>query len=464
MTGKKKTSKNSDANESSEFAAFDIDAEAFTRLLADQNSFAAEPRSQQQQGSLTLAGDRWVLRWRDVADENGHRRRRSRMIGTVTEFPTRAEAQVEADRLRPFLIEPAIAAGTSPLFAELCAGYVATALRDKARGTIRQFRSVIDNHLIPIFGSWRAHEINVPRIRAFMTAQLEAGAPRKTIKTRRDYLLSILGWAEAVGYAAHRPAASTVRVPRTRQPIVTRADRSWSDGEIDRLLAAAPQPLKAIVAVLAHAGLRAGECLALDWAHVDVPLTKDKPVLRVRASASSGVIGPPKTRASVRDVPIPSSLAQILEDYHRASSRPIGGLLFPGQAIERPVGYSAILKRLDRLCTRLGIERRGRGLHGFRYRYAQNLADANTPPKLILELCGWSDLSSAAPYLKASGVSTHEAVARSEAHRRRADLRPPAARSTACPEKSLSETASGESPSPENGSNVLALPKPGKKR
>src|SRR5690606_22811291 len=76
------------------------------------------------------------------------------------------------------------------------------------------------------------------------------------------------------------------------------------------------------------------------------------------------------------------------------------------------LSYSSALKHVTALLRKLGIDGPPRPLHGFRHSYACALADDGTPIAVICELCGWSDLSAANPYLRASNLDRHALIAR----------------------------------------------------
>ena len=83
--------------------------------------------------------------------------------------------------------------------------------------------------------------------------------------------------------------------------------------EVEALAGALPHRYRAIVMFAAGMGLRQGECLGLTVDRVDF-LRRQVRVDRQMPAVSNGepVFGPPKTRASVRTVPMPSVITDLL--------------------------------------------------------------------------------------------------------------------------------------------------------
>lgn len=85
--------------------------------------------------------------------------------------------------------------------------------------------------------------------------------------------------------------------------------------EVGRLLAELEEPSRSIVALAAGGGLRIGEILALRWGRIDF----DRGTLRVEETCYKGKFGTPKTRASRREVPIPTQIVRMLQEYRTSS-------------------------------------------------------------------------------------------------------------------------------------------------
>ncbi len=134
-------------------------------------------------------------------------------------------------------------------------------------------------------------------------------APR-TIRNLRNNASGLFKFAEARGYIARgeNPVTATERI-KTKS---SEAIEIYAPEELTRLLAAAPDSFKPILAIQAFAGLRSAEVMRLDWQNVKLARG------HIEITAANA-----KT-ASRRIVPILPNLAQWLKDAAKKS-----GKIFP---------------------------------------------------------------------------------------------------------------------------------------
>jgi integrase len=99
---------------------------------------------------------------------------------------------------------------------------------------------------------------------------------------------------------------------------------AYSESEVQAILAAAKTQERALIGLLALAGLRPGEAYALDWSDVDL----DGGCLRVARSWDhrGGQFVEPKTKAGNRTVPISGCLVEALSAHQMQSDKT--GLVF----------------------------------------------------------------------------------------------------------------------------------------
>ena len=163
-----------------------------------------------------------------------------------------------------------------------------------------------------------------PEVLERFTADLrQAGVGEPTITKALTLLSSVLGRAVTWGRISRNPVAA-VRKPKQLRPKRARAIPPSTVERIRAALIAEGRRGDAVlVSVLAYAGLRPGEALALRWHHVG-----DR-VLDVERAVSDGVIGPTKT-GQRRSVRLLSPVGQDLREWRLASGRPQGStLVFP---------------------------------------------------------------------------------------------------------------------------------------
>jgi integrase len=151
-----------------------------------------------------------------------------------------------------------------------------------------------------------------------------------------------------------------------------------------------------MVLVCAFTGVRAGELFALRWRHVDF----DRSILQVRESVHRGKFGPPKTRNSVRDLPLGNIvLAALLVHSKRAGQHEPNDLVFPSRTGTSLCRNNLLKRFVHPACDRAKIPRIG--WHDLRHFHATMLSEAGEPLKVAQAQLGHADLQTTL------GVYTH---------------------------------------------------------
>lgn len=137
----------------------------------------------------------------------------------------------------------------------------------------------------------------------FVAYLTTGGRSRKTVENILLTLSSILRVAKSWDYACGSFIQADITMPREG---VKKEQRSFTDDEMQKMIAAAPQPLSTILAVTAVLGLRIGETLALRVSDLDFA----RKIVRVRQSVDAATrnVQAVKSHASSADVPMPSQL------------------------------------------------------------------------------------------------------------------------------------------------------------
>ena len=259
-------------------------------------------------------------------------------------------------------------------------------------------RSILDQHLIPMFGDKKLDAIGQREIAAFKAQQIKLGLAAKTVNNElaclRRLLLTAVEWKVL-------EVAPTVRQLRTPEPEFD----FFTFEETDQLLQATTRPKKkarrgrpvtadadfwglAVLLVL-RTGLRIGELLALRWADVDLDARR----LVVRQAVARGIVGTPKSGKS-REVALSSDAATALQ-AQRAASQLRSEYVFPRD--DGTIGSKEWAKRpLWNLCARAGL--RKVGWHTLRHTFASHLVMKGVALKAVQELLGHSDIRTTMRY------------------------------------------------------------------
>jgi integrase len=181
-----------------------------------------------------------------------------------------------------------------------------------------RYAQVWDNHVLPRLGMYQLRELTPEVVFNFRADLDEADVGAATARKALFLLQSIMALAVVRGRVPNNPVRA-VRKPRQ----ASRRVRPFAPQTVEAIRAALGPRDATLVAVLAYAGLRPGEALALTWEQVG------KRTISVVASISFGREKGTKTNAT-RTVRLLRPLSRDLAEWHLACGRPgVAKLVFP---------------------------------------------------------------------------------------------------------------------------------------
>ncbi len=335
------------------------------------------PRRRFQRGTIIIRGKtpkRYGMFREDVLQSNGTFKRIRRcvalgLVSNLSERSARKKFQPYLDRVNAAAMLPLKSGSTLQAFVKEWRTSVAVNLK---ASTTRTAESHLRAHIIPKLGSLPLTEINTKTVQSFVANLATGGRSKKTVENVLLTLSSILRTAKTWDYACGGFSLRNITMPRED---VKKEQRSFTDEEVGKILAAAPEPFSTILALTAILGLRIGEVLALRVSDIDFT----RKIVRVRQSldAATRNVQAVKSRASNADVPMPSQLAARLRNYLQNCERKTD-LLFVNRN-GRPFSSNKLReKQLHPLLVKLGIPRGG--FHAARHGATSALlADGATP-------------------------------------------------------------------------------------
>jgi integrase len=188
--------------------------------------------------------------------------------------------------------------------------------------TLDLYRSQLHRHLLPRLGRRRLALITPNDVVAVMRELQADGLSPRTVKRILGALSCVFTFALRRGYVVARPFQ---RLERDERPHPLRSDqRVLSQSELVRFFAACPRRYRPLLATSAYTGMRLSEVLGLSWDDVDFAAG----VIHVRHQLARGRRGvpphriPPKTRASVREIPLLPQLATVLRQQTQLPLHP----------------------------------------------------------------------------------------------------------------------------------------------
>jgi integrase len=261
-------------------------------------------------------GTGWRVRWRDGT------RNRARTFDRKADAVA-FEAEVRRRRIAGDLRPLEAGRETLQEFAE--EWWRLYALQNLARTTLASYASLWDAHVLPRLGATPLRELDPLSLAAFRAELTAAGVGPAAVRRVMVILQGVLERAVEWQHIPANPARAVRKPPQRRE----RAVRPLSPLAVERirarLLDAGRVRDAVLVSVLAYAGLRPGEAIALTWSHI-----RDRTVLVERAVAL-GELKTTKT-ARTRTVRLLAPLGADLREWRIRQGRPPDeALVFPGR-------------------------------------------------------------------------------------------------------------------------------------
>jgi integrase len=300
------------------------------------------------------------VKWRKVGGKEGvgYRVTYKDASGTdrTKQFPKKREAEAFAKDQVP-LIQKRMALPTkSPVISDAADFWLDICERVGRRGnqpvvahTLRAYKSQVDHHIKPEFGSWRLDEVTPPlanQIRNSLLRKLSRPMAKKVVTS----LSAIFDEARSHGHVAVNPfdnVTVSVRAGRHQEKIViptkaeVKAIRAYLDTKAsgnNRWVAKAWRRWRLLINLAIFTGLRSSELRGLARSAV---FLDDCRLLVEKAADEKGIVGPCKSASAYRTLVFPDFIPQWL---HEARLEWPGQLVF-GTAGGKPVNHSNILNR-----------------------------------------------------------------------------------------------------------------------
>ncbi len=262
--------------------------------------------------------------------------------------------------------------------------------------TYTQYRSAINNHLVPSLGKVFLHKLTVQQVQAFYAQKAQEGLKPNTISVIHGVLHEALENAVKWNLLS-RNVVSLASVPRkTRYEV-----HPLSASDAQKLIQAVRgSKIEALLIIAVTTGLRRGELLALRWDDVNL----EQGVLHVRRTmnriAGYGFVeSDPKTKTSHRRVMLPNVAVEALKKHHAAldqAKQQAGtkwiekGLVFPNTK-GNFLSPDQLLKWFGQALDKAGLPHMR--FHDLRHSAATILLSMGVHPKVVQELLGHSTIA-----------------------------------------------------------------------
>lgn len=319
-------------------------------------------------------------------------------------FKSKSAARIALSRIEVELQqEPVLPVDNNILFVDVYHEWYDQYINTVRESTWARTAGMFDNHILPLFGNKRLRTITVNQCQRAVNLWFK----EVTYNYKRwyNYLVSVFEYGLKHGYITHNPARM-ITMPVKPDSWGDKPDNFWDRDQLKTFFKCIDQqkePEKySLFRVLAFAGVRRGECLALTWQDIDFV----HKTLRVNKTLTQGkrgkqIIQAPKTKKGRRTVSLDNTTVEILQRWHKQQREYYLFLGFntlqPDQLVfaNTKNGFKSLNtpgKWLKRIITDYHLTP-SITVHGFRHSHASALFAAGATIKEVQTRLGHEDVA-----------------------------------------------------------------------
>ncbi len=253
------------------------------------------------------------------------------------------------------------------------------------------YENIISKHILPILGGELMSNLTTSKLNDFIHHKLNNGRLNGngglSAKSVRD-IMTVYRSIEAYAAREYGIRETHFTMPKTEKKQIDVLN-AFERKRLENYLICNQNNTNISVLLCLFTGLRVGELCGLRWGDIDFEnetVSVRRTVQRINKHGSSEVvIGSPKSKSSVRIVPVPNFILNILKQKKKGNDfYIITGTCKPAEPRTMQNRFKAILK----VC---GI--RSVNFHLLRHTYATVCIETGFDPKTLSELLGHADAS-----------------------------------------------------------------------
>lgn len=259
-----------------------------------------------------------------------------------------------------------------------------TAIRLKVKASTFSCYSIkVEKHILPVFGGLLYEKLTVSSIHEFIKTKLKDGLSSRYVgdiivvfKSMAKYISKIHGYANPL---------ENVVIPKkdkNDKQLLSKSEQK----DLCRYMMDKTDNTKLGVLLSYYTGLRIGEICGLKWGDIDLNkgiLRVERTVQRIYESGSTRlIIDSPKSKSSIRTIPIPKFLRESLQKFRNIDSA------FVLSGTEKLIEPRTMQYRFKSLLKKVNLP--SVNYHSLRHMFATNCIELGFDVKTLSEILGHS--------------------------------------------------------------------------
>lgn len=280
---------------------------------------------------------------------------------------------------------------TKKSFAQIVALWKTDKKQYVKKSTFSAYVLLIENHLLPVFGSLQ--EIEEQQVQKFVFQKLEQGLSQKSIKDILIVLKMVLKFGAKNKWISYEPFE--IQYPTVREGQSVEVLSRTHQKKVMNYIQEHFTFRNLGVYICLSSGMRIGEICALTWEDIDT----DNGIIHVRKTIqriyviedgkrrTELLLDTPKTKNSIREIPMSRDLLRMLKPFKKIVNPDFFVLTNDAKPTE-PRTYRSYYKNLMKYLEIPEIK-----FHGLRHSFATRCIESNCDYKTVSVLLGHSNIS-----------------------------------------------------------------------
>lgn len=260
------------------------------------------------------------------------------------------------------------------------------------RSTISTYTIVLENHLLPVFGSFEGI-IEENKVQQFVLDKLETGLSLKTVKDSISVLKMVYRFGIKLGALEH--CSWDIKYPIKQEKNETEVLTIANQRKLVNFVTDNFTFRNLGIMLCLHTGMRIGEICALKWNDIDVTqgiINVNRTIERIYiiendVKRTELIISSAKTQNSIREIPLSKELIHLLKPLKKIVNSNFYVLTNQSNPIEPRTYrnyYKSVLKQLEIPLLKF---------HGLRHSFATRCIESQCDYKTVSAILGHANIS-----------------------------------------------------------------------